>query len=59
MGLFGSPNYKRPEYRWDYFKVLIVGGITVTLLHFSPAVMQNNAPLEMLSVETAATDNIY
>jgi hypothetical protein len=47
-----------PRYRWDYLKVLIVGGITVKLLHSSLAVMQNNAPLEMLSVETAATDNI-
>jgi hypothetical protein len=59
MRLFWSPNYKRPKYRWDYLKFLTVGGITVTLMHSSLAVMQNNAPLEMLSVETAATDNIY
>ena len=44
MGLFKSPD---------------LGGITVALIHSSPAVMQNNAPLEMLSVETAATDDIY
>jgi hypothetical protein len=28
-------------------------------MHSSLAVMQNNAPLEMLSVETAATESIY
>jgi hypothetical protein len=28
-------------------------------MHSSLAVMQNNAPLEMLSVEFAATDNNY
>jgi hypothetical protein len=59
MGLFGSSKCNRRKYRWNHLKILIVGGITVTLMHFSPAVMQNNTPLEMLSVETAATDNIY
>jgi hypothetical protein len=44
VGLFKSPD---------------LGGITVTLMHSSSAVMQVNAPLEMLPVETAATDNIY
>jgi hypothetical protein len=58
MRLFWSPNYKRPKCRWDYLKVLTVGGITVTLMYSSLAVMQNNAPLEM-SVETAATKIIY
>ena len=48
----------RPKYRCDYLKVLTVGGIALTLPHSEPAVIQTNAPLEMLSVETAATDNI-
>jgi len=40
------------------FASLDLDGITVTLMHSSSAVMQVNAPLEMLPVETAATDNI-